>query len=93
MILQESTVRPFVVDRLRAMRDRPCMWAATREAFVAQVVLLLELINAPEPRRLYDAFKIKGTNVAVLEEMAAEVDDNWGRTLVITAAVLMELTL
>lgn len=89
----ESAVRPFVVDRLRAMRDRPCMWAATREAFVAQVVLLLELINAPEPRRVYDVFKIRGTNAAALEQMVAEVDDTWGRTLVVTATLLMGLEL
>jgi hypothetical protein len=40
-----KTSRTFAIERLRALRRAPSMFAYTREAFAVQVALLLELLD------------------------------------------------
>lgn len=82
----------FVVERLRALRRTPRMWAFTREAFAAQVALLLELVDAPQ-HQVYKCFLTPGTNGASVTEFTKEVDDTWAHALVDEAAVLAGLVL
>lgn len=43
------THEDFVRKRLRAMHDRPMMWASTCEAFGLQLVLLVEVFELDRP--------------------------------------------
>jgi hypothetical protein len=85
--------REFAIDRLRALWRTPTLWAATREAFAAQVALLLELLDV-DPRVLVQkAFKVPHTCAADRDKLTAPVDDDWARAFVDEAAKLAGLEL
>jgi hypothetical protein len=85
--------RPFVIERLRALRRTPGMWAYTREAFAAQIWLLLELVGV-EYRSLFEkTFKVPHTCAADTAKLAERLDDSWAQALVNEAAKLAGLEL
>lgn len=79
-------LRARAIERLRALRRTPRMWARTREAFVAQVAVLLDLLGS-EGRIVHDVFKVPGTSAADVASLVAEVDDVWARRLLDEAVV------
>lgn len=89
-----GTPHMFVVERLRALRRTPRMWACTREAFAAQVALLLEFVGT-DPRHLMQKFFFKVPHMCKVdvEKFKTEVDDTWARELINEAAALAELDL
>lgn len=85
--------REFALELLRALRARPQMTAHTREAFAAQVVLLLELLDVSatggcsiSPEAIRDlhmkTFRVPGTCAADRDKLIAEVDDDWARAFI-----------
>jgi hypothetical protein len=68
---QQERVEDFVVGRIGQMRLTPKMWAMTREAFVAQLVVLLEVAGDRNAKTLYH--ELFGHGSALLG-MAEEVD-------------------
>lgn len=42
------TIKEFIADRIKSMRERPAMWAGTKEAFGLQLLLLVELDHVRE---------------------------------------------
>ena len=88
--LQKAS-RANVAAYLRDLRDRPRVFAYTREAFVAHVSMLLELsgVAASAWRTfLHKHFKVPGTCAVNVELLVAEVDDAWARAFVEEAATL-----
>jgi len=71
------------------------MYAATREAFVAQILLLLELLDEHEAvRELHQKeFKVSGTCAADRAKLIAPVEDDWARAFVRDALQLASLQL
>lgn len=75
-----------VGDRLQAMRDRPVMWAATREGFVLQLALLLEVGGLlPERARtiLREAYS-EGT-----QSWSTPLTNEWGAAVADKAVALL----
>lgn len=85
--------RLFAVERLRGLRRTPRMWAFTREAFAAQVLLLLELLDAPVVPLMQKAFRVPHTCAADPDKLIAEVDDDWARAFIDDAVALAGLEL
>ncbi len=83
--------RERVIEKLSDLRKRPDMFAYTREAFVAQVALLLDLLGMKP--RIYEVFKVSGTNAADVASLVARIDAVWGRALIddVTSRVGLEL--
>lgn len=83
--------REFALERLRALRARPCMWAATREAFAAQVILLLELLDVAAVPLMQKEFRVPHTCAADRDKLIAPVDDDWAHAFINEAAALAGL--
>lgn len=80
--------RAFAIDRLCALQRAPGMWAHTREAFAAQVALLLELLDV-DPRKLVQReFEVPHTCAADPAKLVAPVDDLWARGFIDQALAL-----
>jgi hypothetical protein len=76
-------LRQFVEDRLTAMHARPAMWAGSKEAFVLQVVLLVEVMSPDnvqwKPSHLLAKFFPGPGPNRIPDE---PVDDVWARRIV-----------
>jgi hypothetical protein len=83
-------IRTFVIERLSALRRTPCMWAYTREAYFAQIVLLVELVGAT---LTYKFFRVPGTCGVNVSALVEKVDDAWAHAQVDDAAILAGLEL
>ena len=81
MILDETAVR----DMLNATFQRPLMWAATREAFVARLAVLLDVLGY-EGKALYRSLPRSGN--AMLDP-AAPLDDAWADILTKHARLIL----
>ena len=86
-------MRTFVADRLRVLRRTPQMWSYTREAFAAQVSVLLQLIEVDDRPLHRKIFGIPGTSAADPDKLMARVDDAWAGVYVDEAAALAKLEL
>lgn len=71
-------LRSFVDERLSAMHARPHMWATSKEGFVLQVALLVEVVSSDfSCAQLLSKF-FPGTNAVPKEGF----DDAWARSIV-----------
>ncbi len=82
----------FIKERLDSLATRPLMFAATREAFAAQVTLLAELAGVAKPNLIF-YFAIPrepGKNGPDLETIVARPTDEWASSVVAKAWELIK---
>lgn len=61
--------KDWAEERAHQMAVAPRMWAMTRESYVAQLMLLLEVAGVENPRRLFDSPGVRfGPDVSGLSE-------------------------
>jgi hypothetical protein len=77
-----SDLDEFIQKRLEGMAQRPRMWAASREAFVAQITVLLDVSGHPDDGQWLhrQIFSVPGSCAAV--GLFEHVEDEWARNVV-----------
>lgn len=77
-----SDIIVAVYNRFDKLAKAPRMWAATKEGFLAQVALLLDLVGkTKEASELYiKEFAVPGTNL--MKGMADTFDDAWAQDII-----------
>lgn len=78
-----------VYHKMDQLKKAPKMWAATKEAFVAQVALLLDLVGkTSEAQKLYvREFAVPGT--ALMQGMADPCTHDWAVKIATEARQLL----
>ena len=76
-----------IVDYIHSILTRPQMYAKTREAFIAQLTVLLEVLGYQQPD-LYTRFLRRGGKVAF--GLAKEITDKWMAPVVVHVRALLK---
>lgn len=80
--------RNFVIERLYSMLKAPKMWAFTCEAFVAQIVVLLELMKVPQVRD-FQREMFGGGSSTPSAYLRQELEDEWAKKAISRALELL----